>query len=80
MGVDSSPERVVPVPLGTRSRCRSLNPTSDDEFHLHGYELGDGMTVPAGTTQTFNFTADQPGEFELESHETGDVLLVLSVA
>jgi hypothetical protein len=80
VGLDSSPDRVVPVPLGTTVTLSVLNPTSDDEFHLHGYELGDGLKVLAGTTQTFTFTASTPGEFELESHETGDVLLVLSVA
>lgn len=80
VGLDASPDRVVPVALGDSVVLTILNPTSDDEFHLHGYELGDGETVLAGQTQTYNFTANLAGEFELESHETGEVLLVLSVA
>ncbi|MCU1359164.1 MAG: hypothetical protein JWN99_453 [Ilumatobacteraceae bacterium] len=80
VGVDSDPERVEPVALGATVSLSVTDPDSDDEFHLHGYDLGDGVTMPAGQAETFTFVASQAGEFELESHETGDVLLVLSVA
>jgi hypothetical protein len=79
VGADTGPERLESVPLGSNVVLSVTNPTSDDEFHLHGYELGDAVVMPAGQTETFSFLADQAGEFELESHETGDVLLVLSV-
>jgi hypothetical protein len=79
VGVDTGPERLESVPLGSNVVLSVTNPTSDDEFHLHGYELGDAVVMPAGQTETFSFLADQAGEFELESHETGGVLLVLSV-
>jgi hypothetical protein len=65
--------------LGATVTLSITNPTSDDEFHLHGYELGDGVSVPAGQPEAFTFLVDQPGEFELESHESGDILLILSV-
>ena len=80
VGVDTAPERIESVALGSNVVLSVTNPTSDDEFHLHGYELGDAVVMPAGQTETFSFLADQAGEFELESHETGDVLLVLSVS
>jgi hypothetical protein len=79
VGVSTGPSRLETVQFGSTIALSISNPTSDDEFHLHGYELGDGVTVPAGQIQTFTFTADQLGEFELESHETGAVLLTLSV-
>lgn len=79
VGADTGPERLESVSLGSNVVLSITNPTSDDEFHLHGYELGDAVVMPAGRTETFSFLADQAGEFELESHETGDVLLVLSV-
>ena len=79
VGADTGPERLESVALGSNVVLSITNPTSDDEFHLHGYELGDAVVMPAGQTETFSFLADQAGEFELESHETGDVLLVLSV-
>jgi hypothetical protein len=47
---------------------------AEDEFHLHGYDI-----ELAGDDVTFEFVADKIGVFELESHETGEVLLNLSV-
>ena len=44
------------------------------EFHLHGYDI-----ELEGTEVTFDFTADQVGDFELETHDTEEVLLELSV-
>ena len=46
----------------------------EEEFHLHGYDI-----ELAGDDVTFEFVADKIGDFELESHDTGDVLLNLSV-
>jgi hypothetical protein len=79
VGIDTGPERVEHVPLGSTIILMVTNPNNEDEFHLHGYDLGDGQVMPAGKTATFNFVADEAGEFELESHDTDDVLLVLSV-
>jgi hypothetical protein len=80
VGVDSSPDRVEAIALGDTVTLSVTDPTSDDEFHLHGYDLGDGVVIPAGQAETFTFVADQAGQFELESHETGDVLMILSIA
>jgi hypothetical protein len=44
------------------------------EFHLHGYDI-----ELEGTEVTFEFTADQVGDFELETHDTGELILELSV-
>jgi hypothetical protein len=80
VGIDDAVDRVENVPLGSVLTLMVTNPDSDDEFHLHGYDLGDGVEMPAGQTETFTFTADQAGDFELESHETGQVLVTLRVA
>jgi len=79
VGLDAAPERIERVPLGATIALSVTNPDSEDEFHLHGYDLGDGQVMPAGQTATFTFVANQAGSFELESHETGAVLLVLEV-
>jgi hypothetical protein len=79
VGVDSGPTRVERVTLGDTVTLVVTNPTSADEFHLHGYDLGDGQEVPAGQAASFTFTASQAGEFELESHETDAALMVLVV-
>ena len=79
VGVDSSPDRVEEVALGQDVALTLVNPDADDEFHLHGYDLGGGVTTK-GEAKTFTFTATEAGEFELESHVTGDVLVVVKVS
>jgi hypothetical protein len=79
VGVHSDPDRVESVALGAIVTLSITDPTSDDEFHLHGYDLGEDVTILAGQAETFTFVADQAGEFEVESHQTGDALMTLSV-
>jgi len=64
--------------LGSTVRLKILNPDTDDEFHLHGYDLESGVT-PAGQEAIIEFTADKLGTFDLESHVTGDWILTLVV-
>ena len=64
--------------LGSTVQIKILNPDADDEFHLHGYELGGGVT-PAGQEAIIEFTADKLGTFDLESHVTGEWILTLVV-
>ena len=78
VGVDSSPDRVVEVPLGSEVNVRLLNPEANDNFHLHGYDLSPGDT-PKGQSAVITFTADTAGDFEIESHVTEEVLVVVSV-
>lgn len=78
VGKDSGRESTLTVQAGTEVRLILVNPNEDDEFHLHGYDLGGAMT-PAGEEAIIQFTASEVGEFEVESHMTGDVLMVLIV-
>ncbi|TCK21735.1 cupredoxin domain-containing protein [Pseudonocardia endophytica] len=66
----------VAVPAGREVR---IQVTSDEaeEVHLHGYDKE--ALIPAGGTATLEFTADVPGEFELEFHHSGDTLATLQV-
>jgi hypothetical protein len=79
VGVDSGAERREPVAVGVPVTVNLVNPDGDDEFHLHGYDLSTGETLK-GETSTISFTADKTGEFELESHVSGEVLVVLVVS
>ena len=63
--------------LGSTVQIKILNPDADDEFHLHGYELSAIST--AGQEAIIEFTADQLGSFDLESHVTGEWILTLVV-
>jgi len=78
VGENSGPDRVEEVALGSQVTLNFTNPGADDEFHVHGYDLGGDMTKK-GDTKTFTFTADKAGEYEVESHLTEAVLMVLRV-
>lgn len=78
VGEDAGPDSVFTVAAGTEVRLVLVNPDEDDEFHLHGYDLGGAMT-PAGEEAIIQFTASETGEFEVESHMTGEVVMVLVV-
>jgi len=49
----------------------------DDEVHVHGYDIE--KEVAAGQSVTIDLTANQPGVFEGETHESDLLLLQLQV-
>jgi hypothetical protein len=79
VGEDSDDDRVVSVALGASVTLNITNPSADDEFHLHGYDLSVGETQ-MGETASLTFTADKAGEFEVESHATDAVILRIVVS
>jgi len=78
VGVDSGPDRIETVPLGALVRISVVNEDDVDEVHLHGYDLTGGEVDP-GEPTVFEFVASTAGEFEVESHVTGEVLMILVV-
>jgi heme/copper-type cytochrome/quinol oxidase subunit 2 len=66
----------VKVAKGTQVRLMVTSDV-DDEVHVHGYEIE--KEVLAGQTVTIDFTADQTGVFEVESHESNLQLIQLEV-
>ncbi|MDO8362512.1 MAG: hypothetical protein Q7V88_06410 [Actinomycetota bacterium] len=77
VGVDSGPDRIEHVQVGSEVTLNITNPNAADEFHVHVIELE--QSVDAGVMATFNFVADLAGTIEVESHETGEVLIILEV-
>jgi hypothetical protein len=75
-GVADPPLERMTVERGSTVR---IVVTSDqpDELHLHGYDLYAG--VGPGQQGVIEFVADQTGLFELETHDTHQVLLQLAV-
>lgn len=69
--------RVVSVPKGAAVTVTLTDPSTDAEYHLHGYDVEVGATK--GQAASLSFTADQTGQFELESHLTEQILLVILV-
>ena len=78
VGTDSAIDRVEEVPLGSQVNITLMNPNADDEFHLHDYDLSTGET-PKGEAAVISFTADKAGLFDLESHVTDEVLVIISI-
>jgi hypothetical protein len=70
--VAPDPSRKVEVATGDHVHLRV---TSDhaDEVHVHGYDIE--KEVSAGGTVTIDFTADIPGQFEVEAHKLSPPLL-----
>jgi ABC-type Zn uptake system ZnuABC Zn-binding protein ZnuA len=78
VGTDSAADRVEEVLLGSQVNITLTNPNADDEFHLHEYDLSTGDT-PKGEFAVISFTADKAGLFDLESHVTDEVLVIISI-
>ena len=66
----------VEVALGETVRLVILS-DSNDELHVHGYDLKRPLT--AGDELTLEFVADIPGVFEVELEDTGLNLFELRV-
>lgn len=79
VGADSGPDRIEDVALGRQVELTIVNPEGNDEFHVHGFDLG-GDETPAGEEKVFSFTATETGDYEVESHATGEVLVVIRVS
>lgn len=58
--------------LGTAVEISLTNPSADDEFHLHGYDL-EAITAK-GETGKIALNLDQAGEFDVESHVSEQVV------
>jgi hypothetical protein len=78
VGKDSSPTREEKVKLNATVQIALVNPTANDEFHLHGYDIE--QALKAGEQGLLSFVADKAGRFELESHVTNAPLVTLVVA
>jgi plastocyanin len=66
----------VKVAVGSSVRIL-VNSDVDDEVHVHGYDIE--REVSAGQPTTIEFTADQTGVFEVETHESDLLLFQLQV-
>ena len=68
--------RRVPVPLGAAVQLQVTSDV-DDVIHVHGMQIEE--SVPAGQPTTITIPAEQPGLYEVETHESGLTLLQLEV-
>jgi hypothetical protein len=71
-------KRVVGIKEGSQVTIALTDPSVDEQYHLHGYDIE--VNAAKGTAAKISFTADETGQFDLESHVTNKTLLVLYVS
>ncbi len=71
-------KRVVGVKKGTNVSIELTDPASAQSYHLHGYDIE--TEAAKGATSKIAFTATKTGQFDLESHTTNSVILVIFVS
>jgi hypothetical protein len=78
VGENSGRDTMVEVRSGTTVTLRVVPDGPIDEIHIHGYDLYlEELTV--GSTASISFVADVAGSFEVERHDTGEILMILRV-
>jgi ABC-type Fe3+-hydroxamate transport system substrate-binding protein len=70
-------ERVVKVALGSAVTITLTDANEDQDYHLHVYDVG--AEAKKGEPGVISLVVDQAGQFDVESHTTGRLLLVLVV-
>ena len=70
-------DRVVKVALGSAVTITLTDPNEDQDYHLHVYDVG--AQAKKGEPGVISLVVDQAGQFDVESHTTGKMLLVLVV-
>ena len=70
-------DRVVKVALGSAITITLTDPNEDQDYHLHVYDVG--AEAKKGEPGVISLVVDQAGQFDVESHTTGKMLLVLVV-
>jgi hypothetical protein len=66
------------VPLGASVRITVTNPNGPDEIHVHGYDISTGE-MAKGQEAVIEFVASNAGTFDIESHVSEEVVLILTV-
>ena len=78
IGENTGSDVVIEVREGQTVTLKVVNPSSSDEVHLHDYDLSTGA-IDKDEVGTMTFTATKIGDFEIESHETQELLSTLRV-
>jgi hypothetical protein len=79
VGENSGETNIISFTKGSNVELTIVNPESDDEIHLHGYDLTTGE-LAKGTKSVISFVADEAGDFEIESHMSEQVLSIVRIS
>jgi len=78
VGENTGADMMQTVPLGSSVRITVVNPNGADEIHVHGYDISTGE-MAQGKEAVIEFVASNAGTFDIESHVSEEVVLVLTV-
>ena len=78
VGENTGPDMKQTVPLGASVRIIVTNPNGPDEMHVHGYDISTGE-MAEGQEAVIEFVASNAGTFDIESHVSEEIMLVLTV-
>ena len=78
VGENTGTDVVIDVVQGAQVILNVVNPNGHDDVHLHGYDLSTG-SIEKGETGTMTFQATKTGDFDIESHESEELISILRV-
>ena len=78
VGENTGADMMQTVPVGSSVRITVVNPNGADEIHVHGYDISTGE-MAQGQEAVIEFIASNAGTFDIESHVSEEVVLVLTV-
>ena len=78
VGENTGADMMQTVPLGSSVRITVVNPNGADEIHVHGYDISTSE-MAQGQEAVIEFVASNAGTFDIESHVSEEVVLVLTV-
>ena len=78
VGENTGTDVVIDVVQGAQVVLNVVNPDGHDDVHLHGYDLSTG-SIEKGETGTMTFQATKTGDFDIESHESEELISILRV-
>jgi hypothetical protein len=78
VGENTGPDMKQTVSLGVSVRITVTNPNGADEIHVHGYDISTGV-MAKGQEAVMEFVASNAGTFDLESHVSEEIVLILTV-
>jgi len=78
VGENTGADMMQTVPVGSSVRITVVNPNGADEIHVHGYDISTGE-MEQGQEAVIEFVASNAGTFDIESHVSEEVVLVLTV-
>lgn len=78
VGENSGKDTIAEFKKGDKIELVFINNSADDDIHVHGYDISTGE-LKRGMKSSLFLTVDKVGDFEVESHVSEEVIMILRV-